>query len=926
MASPQSAPTDERDQDSKYNPGEQLSAEKMGAGYINSGIDQLEALANDPSKKVREAEESAGDTDLTGGLYKPSPGGPRKQKGKVNFLGKLRKGGPIGAIVGILLGGGGFAILSFPTLLPVYIQETFLEKFNSQNTSLTIRTNKVLANKLANDATTGSCNIVKIACQFARPSNSFLKNMEKNGIRAIDSDGKTVEKNGLFPNQRPAQYEYTDKSNNRSVYSPADFSRAVRTDPGLRSAFHRTYNPLYTSFTDSVFGGIQKRFGFSKTNKLAEVNNPREVNEKITEGSKGTEVGARAAAEAGEDATEALVKKLVSERANKITTTVANSGKGGIISLALGASCTMTNIPQMFIGITRAYQLAQLVRFGTSFLTTASAIKSGSPDLSVAAVSGTGNMLTQTVNGKSALDSFGMKNALYGDTSSIGSNYKKFAPGVGAISLLGGVNQVTSSQVTKEACAVATNPVTGASINAALLASSGVTFGLGAAALAVNIGSGILVGKLVELILPEVLNVALDLLKPQLADMAKLLLGDLTANLSGEDVGDALASGASHMMGQTANAGGNMPLSVNDAIAYNNVTKEVQLAYAEEDRATLSPFDASSKNTFLGTILNGFLPYTGQLATVAGAAKTIASVPLLSFSSLINPSKAGAVSTAEQYSLCEDPAIKDAGIAAGPFCNIEYGIPTQYLNLDPQTVVDSLVASGDIDPNTGKPVEKYGLIPDDSETANLKNWSELCMDGTTDQSANCQITDEKTALFAVYTIDHRIQRTMDGMDAVTAESESTKIEGVVAPMAPGFSLSSIFGPRPKPCPSCSSWHRGLDFIRGNGNNLAAMAGTVSYVGGDVNNTVGITHAGGLVTQYLHMELGDISVKVGDVVTAGQVIGRTGNAGQSTGTHLHFTVKIDKVDDPSLYASYTKDPGGTYIDPAEFLKNNGVPGF
>jgi hypothetical protein len=198
-----------------------------------------------------------------------------------------------------------------------------------------------------------------------------------------------------------------------------------------------------------------------------------------------------------------------------------------------------------------------------------------------------------------------------------------------------------------------------------------------------------------------------------------------------------------------------MPLSVKQAVAYRETTKKVQLAYAEEDRATKSPLDTSSPNTMLGSIVYGLVPYTYSLYSNTSISNTLATIGKIvtgSFSTVFQPMTAGATSgDGSEYKLCDDPSIKDNDVAAGPFCNIMYGIPTEYLDKDPVSVLDNLVKSGDVDINTGEPIPEKGLA----------KWVSLCTDGSTMQAQNCKINDETRAAYALYTVDHRIQKSMD---------------------------------------------------------------------------------------------------------------------------------------------------------------------
>jgi murein DD-endopeptidase MepM/ murein hydrolase activator NlpD len=99
-------------------------------------------------------------------------------------------------------------------------------------------------------------------------------------------------------------------------------------------------------------------------------------------------------------------------------------------------------------------------------------------------------------------------------------------------------------------------------------------------------------------------------------------------------------------------------------------------------------------------------------------------------------------------------------------------------------------------------------------------------------------------------------------------------------------------------------HRGLDIDGDTGDPIrAAASGTVVVAGyydacGGLD--VHIDHGDGLVTWYRH--LSRVLVSVGQRVDRGDLIGRVGSAGCSTGSHLHFAVRR----------------GSTWLDPLDFL--------
>lgn len=96
----------------------------------------------------------------------------------------------------------------------------------------------------------------------------------------------------------------------------------------------------------------------------------------------------------------------------------------------------------------------------------------------------------------------------------------------------------------------------------------------------------------------------------------------------------------------------------------------------------------------------------------------------------------------------------------------------------------------------------------------------------------------------------------------------------------------------------------------NGQVLSVQKNITGYLENSYGNCVVIGH-GTYTTRYAHLSYKNpITVKVGDTVTMGQVIGYMGNTGWSKGTHLHFEIiKNGTFTDPMLYYTFT-DNGGT----------------
>jgi len=89
-------------------------------------------------------------------------------------------------------------------------------------------------------------------------------------------------------------------------------------------------------------------------------------------------------------------------------------------------------------------------------------------------------------------------------------------------------------------------------------------------------------------------------------------------------------------------------------------------------------------------------------------------------------------------------------------------------------------------------------------------------------------------------------------------------------------------------------HYGIDYRANIGTPvMAAQTGKVVQTtggwGGGFGNSILVDHGNGLTTRYAH--LSRISVRVGRIVSRGQVIGYSGNTGNSTGPHLHFETRL-----------------------------------
>jgi murein DD-endopeptidase MepM/ murein hydrolase activator NlpD len=124
------------------------------------------------------------------------------------------------------------------------------------------------------------------------------------------------------------------------------------------------------------------------------------------------------------------------------------------------------------------------------------------------------------------------------------------------------------------------------------------------------------------------------------------------------------------------------------------------------------------------------------------------------------------------------------------------------------------------------------------------------------------------------------------------------------PVAGEAEMTSAFGVRMHPIFRRLAMHTGIDLHGEVGEPVRATAtGKVTIAGrqGGYGNMVEISHGNGLATRFGH--LSEISVKVGQFVRIGEMVGRIGSTGLSTGPHLHYETRVN----------------GQAVDPQKFLR-------
>ena len=149
---------------------------------------------------------------------------------------------------------------------------------------------------------------------------------------------------------------------------------------------------------------------------------------------------------------------------------------------------------------------------------------------------------------------------------------------------------------------------------------------------------------------------------------------------------------------------------------------------------------------------------------------------------------------------------------------------------------------------------------------------------------------------SLFTSWKKLDNLADGAIAVPSEKPVRTAE-----------FTSGYGTRTDPFRGGAARHQGIDLAAPIGTPIYATAdGIVVAAGwnsGGYGNLIKVDHGRGIETRYGHLSA--ILVRAGQRIVRGQQIGRMGSTGRSTGSHLHYEVRID----------------GRAVNPIPFMKSN-----
>ncbi len=588
---------------------------------------------------LRNSEESAlsGKEQLTesaesglsgGGLFTGKGKDNNSKKGKAK--GKL-KTKIAGALIVAMLTGGGVFLGTTNSMLGPAIEALFTEQTDTQYASANRRSVRLMRYAVEGDEVIKT-NKWTGAKKYGKMSKSFKKKLANNGI-TVEGSGKSAK---LVFTQ-----DVTDSNGKVTTVTkdvPADdFAKAINSDVDFREAFQTARRGRVATFFDDAATAVLKRLGISrnlfekyKRTSDAEVNT-KTFRETMTGEFDGGESSARQKGtneyteknEAGEDVTKREPIDA-DESAKHSNTSVADAetkaknmldGVANKFTAVGSFTCTITRVMSMISVMVAANEIYQSINYFMGLTENVSKMKAGKGEES--AINEVMNFLSTSSTTETNKYSKLTITDTGGDTGTV-SGGKNIVKQTGAPLQSNGMqmilanadksneeNQLFSLERLNNA---SSSPETESKCNAADSVSAVVSISttiatLGTAAIASTIWSFVK-GAVTSV----AISVALSFIVPTIA---KALFTNAFETATGIPAGALFAKGGSAANTRLGrNASGQSLSSKEAAVAYNKMNQEVIALDAEIDRKTLSPFDITNKNTFLGSIAYSLLPVT----------------------------------------------------------------------------------------------------------------------------------------------------------------------------------------------------------------------------------------------------------------------------------------------------------------------------
>lgn len=656
---------------------------------------------------------------------------------KGNFKGAFRKAGPIGAIFLVVFIVGGI-MAGTQVFQPFALVAQFQESFNSMHVSAYSRSARMIRYQLNSGRLKNPVKGTIFGGQKFALSQKQIEQYAKQGITYNDQydgpDGRKI---------RVLEYD-TDGGQHRIVTADADTAARLRANgtPALSidaayqdtSFFHK-----FTVAAQTWRGQFANWFGKVTNNFLEENKLTRNLWKDYKQKAAEAEASGKTRLEVVKEMIKSKVNEGDSGGVARKTTTEDDDGKTRINDGLEVTNGSKTDSGQVraklddiksrfktgtggianigcavadFVGVVNlavvAEEAAQIMSITTSYMEAIDKTKAGygeeAPINELAntlneqvttshlkIVPGDGGSVsedgetkkltatTEDVKGsaKSAMQAAGMA-ALFGNglTDPNDASVQSFNLTSSANTLLSGVGVSMSSF---RDCTVARAAEAVANIGLCALTAGAACAADFLKSLAVGVTVGLTIRGIIEVLTPWLTSV---------------LGRDLVSTLAGEDLGNALVSGANMYQGYVHKTNGGSLSTRGKYEQFAATQQQVIAEEAKEERATLSPFDMTSKNTFMGSIMTQLMALNTSssiMGTLTSASSVVSSsvMSASSSASAIAAQIAETLPTEEEYAqIC--PYLAEIGAIGDSFCNPYMVTDMDTMDYDPADVIEAI--------------------------------------------------------------------------------------------------------------------------------------------------------------------------------------------------------------------------------------------
>ena len=611
--------TTDSETDSRLNPAEQAKFDQISAGYdsgselsdrekdaindLESQFDNKDSDLNPNQNDSASAAVNDQESSVPGnGFYQPSAG---KKKSPVTFKSLLKKRGPIAAIAGILgLGGGILGIFLSPATMLQNIMESLTWKNDSATPAKISRIKQAMNGFLDSKDGPGICanSSKKIRCRTGKLSYKALTKFKKSGIIPVDADGNEMKlKKTGYPEKKPTHWKVEGLNDGKPIESSKLKDELLKKENRkiASKVYGRTglFKMRFRAWTGKHISKLYDKFKLKRNSAISKIDKKLGVKEKANK--------------LKEKLPGFNDDKAISGINERVTKSTEKLKKGGLVYVAAAGICLALKLPNIIASGVAAIQLVPLLGLVMDVILSpgsqakASGLDSSGSGFSQETMETIGTMLTERGKMKgsdnaegSALDSPYLLAAMGVNNNKPGIA-KNYVPGY-SVATNPIVRTLNSAEEASEpVCNYILSPVamyTSQIVDLTIDAAGAATFGL---------------TSLAKWIAKKTLaTVTSELLKYAVGDTVKGILKELAVNMltsnnaQYKDLGDALGVGAAAFFA-SGSMGQMLPgLKMSQLAEFNGIQIANEEFQKEMDIASLSPFDTSSRYTFLGSIFH----------------------------------------------------------------------------------------------------------------------------------------------------------------------------------------------------------------------------------------------------------------------------------------------------------------------------------